>query len=298
MSAGGPSTGPVRPRPGRGLRLLGVAAAAFLLWLVALWPPPAWYRSHFPRETSFMAMRRRQGDDPARRKYQPVPLARIPRSMQQAVLVSEDHRFFVHGGVDYQEVRKALGYRRDEFLWSSARDRSDLWRALSHAWGRRDRVRGASTITQQLAKNLYLSPSRNPLRKVKELVTAWRLESALGKDRILELYLNVVELGPGVWGVEAASQKYFGRSAARLSDPQAALLAATLPGPLRANPGYRPGRIRWRQDLILRRMRGEGIVVPPPDDEEQPEAPSAPPAVSDTLPQPASAPPDTLPRHP
>jgi monofunctional biosynthetic peptidoglycan transglycosylase len=261
-----------------------------------LWPPPAWYRAHFPRETSFMAMRRRQGDDPARRLYQPVPLASIPRTMQQAVLVSEDHRFFVHGGVDYQEVRKALGYRRDELNWSSARDRSDLWRALTGAWSRRDRVRGASTITQQLAKNLYLSPSRNPLRKVKELVTAWRLESALGKDRILELYLNVVELGPGVWGVEAASQKYFRRPAARLSDAQAALLAATLPSPLRANPGYRVGRIRWRQDLILRRMRGEGVVVPLPEEEETPETPSESPAPPDTTPPPAPS--DTIPRRP
>ena len=97
-------------------------------------------------------------------------------------------------------------------------------------------------------------------------MTAWRLEAALDKDRLLELYLNVVEFGPEVWGVEAASQKYFRKPARRLTSSEAALLAATLAGPLRANPGYRVGRIRWRQQLILRRMMGEEIVVPPTEE--------------------------------
>jgi monofunctional biosynthetic peptidoglycan transglycosylase len=128
-------------------------------------------------------------------------------------------------------------------------------------------LRGASTITQQVAKNLYMSPSRNPLRKLKEAVTAWRLERALGKPRILELYLNIAELGDGIWGVEAASRRYYNRSARRLTETQAAALAATLPFPLRSNPGYRPNRMRRRQDLILRRMRGERIEVPPVEEE-------------------------------
>jgi monofunctional biosynthetic peptidoglycan transglycosylase len=145
-----------------------------------------------------------------------------------------------------------------------------------------------------LAKNLYLSPSRNPLRKVKELVTAWRLEATLGKARILELYLNVVELGPGIWGVEAASQTYFRRPARALRTDDAALLAATLPGPLKANPGYRVGRIRWRQQLILRRMMGEEIEVPTPDEgdgrsdgrtDSAPQAPEPPAATADSMPQ-------------
>jgi monofunctional biosynthetic peptidoglycan transglycosylase len=251
------------------LRVLGFAAAALLFWLFAIWPPPLWYRTHFPRETAFMTMRQRQAepDGPARR-YQPVRLDQVARSMREAALVAEDHRFYLHGGIDYQAIREALGYRRDGFLWGNPKDRAEGRRALGRAWERRDRIRGASTITQQLAKNLYLSPSRNPLRKAKEAVTAWRLEQALGKDRILELYLNVVELGPEVWGVEAASQKYFRKPARRLTSSEAALLAATLPGPLRANPGYRVGRIRWRQQLILRRMMGEEVVVPPDEDAE------------------------------
>jgi monofunctional glycosyltransferase len=274
---------------GRALRVLGFAGAAFLFWLFALWPPPLWYRTHFPRETAFMAMRRGQADaETPERRYQPVPLGQIAQAMREAALVGEDHRFYLHGGIDYQAIREALGYRRDDFTWDDPRDRAELKRALGRAWERRDRIRGASTVTQQLAKNLYLSPSRNPLRKVKEAVTAWRLEAALDKDRLLELYLNVVELGPEVWGVEAASQKYFRKPARRLTSSEAALLAATLPGPLRANPGYRTGRIRWRQQLILRRMMGEAIVVPPSEDgqtDSLPPPPDSIPAVPDTVPR-------------
>jgi len=286
---------------GRAWRVLGFAGAAFLFWLFAIWPPPLWYRTHFPRETAFMAMRRGQADaETPERRYQPVPLGQIAQAMREAALVGEDHRFYLHGGIDYQAIREALGYRRDDFTWDDPRDRAELKRALGRAWERRDRIRGASTVTQQLAKNLYLSPSRNPLRKVKEAVTAWRLEAALDKDRLLELYLNVVELGPEVWGVEAASRKYFSKPARRLTGSEAALLAATLPGPLRANPGYRVGRIRWRQQLILRRMMGEEIVVPPSEDgqtdgqtvgrsdgrrDSLPPPPDSIPAIPDTVPR-------------
>jgi hypothetical protein len=182
--------------------------------------------------------------------------------MKSAVLAAEDQRFYAHSGIDYVEFRHALGYRPDSFSWRSSRDRSELWRAVQQAWSRRGRMRGASTLSQQLAKNLYLSPSRNPLRKLKEALTAWRLEYWLGKERILELYLNVAELGPELWGVEAASRKYFGKSAARLTLDEAAALAGTLPFPLSSNLSYRPGRMRWRQSMIIRRLRGEDVIIP------------------------------------
>lgn len=234
-----------------------------LLWFLAVWPPPVWFRSHYPSETAFMRMRRGQAEaDTPERRYRPVPLDSIASSLPKAVSIGEDDDFWNHPGIDYRALRHALGYRRDSFSWSSSRDRKDLWEALERAWERREALRGASTITQQLAKNLYLSPSRNPLRKLKEAVTAYRLEAALSKERILELYLNLVELGDEVWGVEAASQKYFKRSARRLSTEQAAALAGALPFPLSSNPGYRPGRMRWRQNLILRRMRGEEVEIP------------------------------------
>ncbi len=268
-----------RPRR-RWLRRLGLvtllSVGLFLFWLVAVWPPPIWYRWFWPRTTAFMTMRATQSDSIAKhperrsqavdgvlpRLYRPVPLTRIAPAMQTAALVAEDHRFFEHGGIDYQAVREALGYRREDFSWDDSRDRAELERVLGRAWERRARIRGASTITQQLAKNLYLSPTRNPLRKLKEALTAYRLEWAIPKARLLELYLNVVELGPEIWGVEAASKTYFGHPADRLTVEQAAALAASLPFPLRSNPGYRPGRLRWRQELVLRRIRGEPIRIP------------------------------------
>ena len=239
------------------------ANTLFFLWLFAVWPPPIWFRSHYPAETAFMRMRRGQADSKTPdRSYRPVSLDSIARSLPRAVTIGEDDDFWNHHGIDYRSLRHALGYKRDSFSWTSPRDRKDLWAVLGRAWERRDALRGASTITQQLAKNLYLSPSRNPLRKLKEAVTAYRLETALSKERILELYLNLAELGDEVWGAEAASQKYFGRSAGRLSTDQAAALAGALPFPLSSNPSYRPGRMRWRQNLILRRMRGENVEVP------------------------------------
>ena len=214
------------------------------------------------------------------RRYRPVPLDSIAPSLQDAVIIGEDNNFFTHHGIDYLALAQAIGYRRQTFSWNSPRDRRDLQAVLPQVWARRDRLRGASTISQQLAKNLYLSPSRNPLRKLKEAVITWRLEAALGKRRIMELYLNVVELGDGVFGAEAASQLYFRHSARQLTREQAAALAGSLPFPLRSNPGYRPGRMRWRQDLILRRMRGEEVEVPTVEEEDL---------------QPAAAPEDSTP---
>ncbi len=237
-----------------------------------------------------MEMRRDQVEDaiskgerkgpPPVRQYQPVPLSRIAPVMKSAALVAEDHRFYEHAGIDYVEFRHALGYRPDEFSWSNGRNRAELARALRKRWNRRGDMRGASTITQQLAKNLYLSPSRNPFRKLKEALTAWRLEYWLGKDRIMELYLNVVELGPEVWGVEAGSRKYFGQAAKQLSVEQAAALAGTLPFPLSSNPGYRPGRMRWRQAMIVRRIQGEKILIP-----REIELPDTLPVPVDTIPR-------------
>ena len=241
---------------------IGTATALIVLWLFAVWPPPLWYRSHWPAETAFMAMRAHRAGAGHDAAYRPVPLDSISPVLVQAVLIGEDNRFWTHPGIDFVEVRRALGYRRPAFSWASPRDVVEVTRSLGRAWSRRDALRGASTITQQLAKNLYLSPSRNPLRKLKEAVTAFRLEAALDKRRILELYVNVVEMGDGVWGAEAASERYFGRRAGSLSRAQAAALAGTLPFPLLSNPDYRPGRMRWRQSLILRRMQGERIEIP------------------------------------
>ncbi len=206
-------------------------------------------------------------------------------------MAGEDQRFEEHGGIDFVEFRKALGYRPDHFSWTSARDRRELFKAIRTARRHPDDLRGASTITQQLAKNLYLSSSRSPFRKIKEALLAWRLEYWLGKDRIMELYLNVAEFGPGIWGAETASREYFRKSARELSMEESAALAGTLPFPLRSNPGYRPGRMRWRQNMILRWLRGEPVEIPSVPD------------IPDTLLVPLVAPdtliaPDTIPLKP
>jgi len=208
-------------------------------------------------------------------------------------MIGEDNNFLTHGGIDYLALAHALGYQRETFNWRDPRQRRELLAVLPSAWSKRDRLRGASTISQQLAKNLYLSPSRNPLRKLKEAVITWRLESALGKRRIMELYLNIVELGEDVWGAEAASQLYFKKNARVISQEEAAALAGALPFPLRSNPDYRPGRMRWRQALILRRMRGEQVEVPRPDEEEPVVEPAMPEPTLDSAAIPISA--DSIP---
>jgi monofunctional biosynthetic peptidoglycan transglycosylase len=264
-----------------------VVAGIGALWLGFVWPPPSWWRTHWPARTAFMAMRSRQlrGDGRAPpRRYFPVPADSMSAWLPRAAMAGEDEAFYLHHGIDYHALREAIGYRRATFSWRSRTDRAELWRAFGQSWSRRGRLRGASTITQQLAKNLYLSPSRNPLRKLKEAVIAYRLEWALDKDRIMALYLNVAEFGPNLWGVEAASRRYFDRPARRVSIDQAAMLIATLPHPLTSNPGYRPGRTSWRQQLILLKLGGAPVTVPPEEQEDTVPAPGLPPG-SDTTPR-------------
>jgi monofunctional glycosyltransferase len=189
------------------------------------------------------------------------------------VIIGEDSRFRIHHGIDPAEIADALGV-------DGARG---FWTAVAAAWRHRDRLRGASTITQQLAKNLYLSSSRNPIRKVKEAATAVRLELALSKDRILELYLNVAEWGPGIWGADAASRGYFGVPASRLTEEQAAELAATLPHPRTSNPTFRPDHALARRDLILARYRGVDVYIPPEEEADSLPVPILPPVIAPEL---------------
>ena len=168
-----------------------------------------------------------------------VPYSRISQNLKRAVIVTEDGAFWQHEGVDYEQLRESMEVN----------------------WERGEFARGASTITQQLAKNLYLSPSKNPMRKVKELLITRRLEVELSKQRILEIYLNVIEWGDGVWGAEAAARRYFHKSAADLDASESALLAAAIANPHIMDPGHPTARLRRRQQMIMRRM---GAVTPPP----------------------------------
>ena len=241
----------------RNLRRVALGTIAVVgVWLFAVWPPPVWWRDHWPRATALMreqADGRTGGQTEGRSR---TTLKGISPVLQRMVIIAEDSRFRSHVGIDPAEIADALGIDGAHGFWS----------AVGAAWRHRDRLRGASTITQQLAKNLYLSSSRNPIRKVKEAVTALRLELALSKDRILELYLNVAEWGPGIWGIDAASRGYFGAPASRLTEEQAAELAATLPHPRTSNPTFRPDRTLARRNLILARYRGVDVYIPPEEE--------------------------------
>lgn len=194
-----------------------------------------------PQKTAFMQHAEKRWENKGIKKkltQRWVPLKRISRYVIAAVVISEDDKFWDHGGFDLESMRKALGHDIIE-----------------------GRIKfGGSTITQQLAKNLYLSPTKNPLRKLKEAVLAWRMERSLSKRRILEIYLNVVEWGDGVYGIEAAARKHYGKSASRLTPMEASLLAATLPAPRRYNPA-RPGKyLKKRSRQIHSIMVKRGIV--------------------------------------
>ena len=230
-----------------GRALAGIAAASVLAlgFVVVTLPDVRPLLTAPPVETAFMRVRQRQAHAegrPLKQDYRFVPYARIAPTLKRAVLVTEDSGFWEHDGIEIEAMKESL--------------------EASLAKGAI--VRGGSTITQQLAKNLYLSESKDPLRKVRELMIAHRLERVLSKTRILELYLNVVEWGDDTWGAEAASRHYFRKPASALSASEAALLAGALINPNVYNPGHPPRRLQRRQAMILRRMQMRDAPVPPP----------------------------------
>jgi monofunctional biosynthetic peptidoglycan transglycosylase len=242
----------------------GCAAYAFLTL-----PDVRVLRDQNPPTTAFIELRAREADArgvPARRIQRWVPYSRISQNLKRAVLVAEDSAFWQHDGVDYEQLKDAMevNLERMEF------------------------VRGASTITQQLAKNLYLSPSKNPIRKLRELLITRRLEAELSKQRILEIYLNVIEWGDGIYGAEAAARQYFGISAAQLGPSESALLAGALVNARLLDPGHPTARLRRRQQMILRRMGG---VTPPASTADA----SAPIDPVQELPPATPGPPESLP---
>ena len=209
--------------------------AAVLVWQAWRWPDIGALASRNPASTAFIDQyraRERAAGRSSQVAWKWVAYSSISPNLKRAVVVAEDIGFFSHRGFEPAELRNAVE------------------RALEDG----TMPRGASTITQQLAKNLWLSPSRNPVRKVKEAVLTWQLEHHLTKRRILELYLNVAEFGPGVYGAEAAGRRYFGKSAADLNEDEAAQLAAALPNPRVWHPGATGPGYRRYVDTIKRRM--------------------------------------------
>jgi len=278
------------------MRRIARAAAAFLAVLFAVlafeWvtlPDVRRLRSENPGSTAFMRLRERQararGDEPRSiRRW--VPYARISPALKRAVLVAEDSGFWEHEGVDLEAVQRAVEVN----------------------WEKGAFALGASTITQQLAKNLYLSPSKNPLRKLRELWIARRLEIELPKARILEVYLNSIEWGDGIYGAEAAAREYFGKPASALGPDESALLAGAIINPRVYSPARPNARLLRRQRMIRGRM-GYPAYEPPPavaasasepsPPTDRPGLPVASPATPASLPgAPVTLPPPPPPKKP
>ncbi len=216
-----------------------VLVAALVVGALALWwslPDVTALATENPKTTAFVELRRSQAQDRDARfhlRWKWRELNRISRYLRHAVVASEDAKFWTHEGVDWDAMEQVA----------------------KETWEKKSMGRGGSTITQQLAKNLYLSPSKNPVRKLREFFIARRLESKLSKERILEIYLNVAEWGDGVFGAEAAAQKWFGTSASTLSPAQAARLAVALPNPFKRHAKRNAAWLDRKARRLVRSMR-------------------------------------------
>ncbi len=244
----GPADDPTEPSSGRMQRILNwmrahkwktallvVAACVFLELLTLPYLGVYRLRSDNPSETALMRQRLREAEDdgkPLKIVRQWVPLSRLPKHVIDAVIVAEDGTFFEHGGIDWFEVQESFEKNLEE--------------------GKP--ARGASTITQQLAKNLFLSTSKDPVRKLKEVAITLMMERLLSKQRILELYVNIVEWGRGIFGIEAAARTYFGKPASALTLDEATRLAAVIPSPLRHMPNIDSRYVLRRKAIVLDRM--------------------------------------------
>jgi monofunctional glycosyltransferase len=262
------------------LRTVLLVSVAFVLSVVLSIPYPGILAlsSENPRETALMRQRIAEAEDegkPLKITQTWIPISRIPKHVLDAIVVAEDGTFYEHGGIDWFEVQESLEKNLEE--------------------GRA--ARGASTITQQLAKNLFLSTSKDPLRKLREVIITVLLERTLEKRRILELYVNLIEWGRGVFGIEAASRTYFGKPASELTLDEGARLAAVIPSPLRHRPDSDTRYVVRRKAIVLGRMvaRRQTPVLEQQEEQSDPAAPS-PQASDSTAPPPQEVPalPDTI----
>jgi monofunctional glycosyltransferase len=237
--------------------VFGVVFALLVLDILSafVYPSVSHLAKENPKKSAMMEYREaqwaREGKDmKVRQKW--VPLSRISPYAMKAVIISEDDKFWSHTGFDVEGMEYAL--------------EKDLKKKQFKA--------GGSTISQQLAKNLFLSPSRNPVRKLKEAILTWRLERALSKRRIIEIYLNIAEWGPGIFGIEEAARYHFGTSAAGLSPVQAARLASVLPNPIRFSPTNPSKFVSRRSNFIYRVLVRRGVVIPEFEEVMHPEEPA------------------------
>ena len=257
-------------RIAKAFAILAVLGFGYIAYIYLTLPDVRPLAKENPKTTAFMEIRkaeaRRDGRDKFTIRQQWIPYQRISPLLRRAVIVTEDAAFFDHDGIDLDEIKASL----------------------EKNWEEGQFLRGGSTLTQQLAKNLYLSESRNPMRKVTELLIARRLEAALTKQRIFELYLNLIEWGDGIFGCEVAARTYFGKSCANLDYQEAALMAGSIINPRVHSPAHPTKRLLRRQQIILRRMQfkppAPAPVAPPANESAPVENPIIPSPPLDTTP--------------
>ena len=230
------------------LILVLIAITLAGLYFFAL-PDLSSLKKNVPGKTSLMSLREAEWKKKGikRASYRVwVPYSRISPYLVKAVIISEDDKFWSHEGFDYEAIKKAV--------------EKDIKAGKFKA--------GGSTISQQLARNLFLTPEKSALRKLREAAITWKIERTLSKRRIIELYLNVVEWGDGLYGAEAASRYYFGKSASDLTPMEAARLAVVLPNPRRLNASGDQPYVEGRAGVIYDIMVKRGIVIPELEDAE------------------------------
>ena len=227
------------------ITLVSLVLLSIIYYLI--FPDVSKLKKENPENTSFMEYREKEWQKKGKKiriRQIWTPLSRISPYVIKAVLIGEDDKFWHHKGFDFEAIEKAV--------------EKDIKQ-------RKFKV-GGSTISQQLAKNLYLSPSKNPARKIKEAILTWRIEKMLPKKRILELYLNVAEWGEGIFGIGAASYHYYGKSASELNPEEAARLASVLPNPGKYNPKGSSLYVANRSRIIYNIMVRRGVVTPEYDE--------------------------------
>ena len=209
---------------------------SFSLFIYLSLPDVTHLKDNNPEITELMQLRKEQAEAQGKKyfiKQNWVGFQTIPDLFKKAVRISEDASFYEHKGIDYEELRESIKKNLDKGTL----------------------VRGGSTITQQLAKNLFLSPEKSFLRKIREYFIAQRLENELSKDRIFNLYLNLIELGQGIFGVEAASQHYFNKSVQNLNIEEIVRMTAIIPRPLKENPTKDSEWLKWKVEWIYHKMK-------------------------------------------
>jgi monofunctional glycosyltransferase len=235
------------------LKLLKILISVALLAAIAcvayymIYPDVSKLKRENPKKTSFMEYREEEWKQKGRKlKIQKkwVPFGQISPYLVKAVIIAEDDKFWGHKGFDLDAIQKAI--------------EKDIEKGSFKL--------GGSTISQQLVKNLYLTPSKNLLRKAKETIITWRIERNLSKRRILELYLNLIEWGEGIFGIEVASEHYYGKPAMGLTPQEAARLAAVLPNPRRFSPVGSSKYVEKKANIIYNIMVRRGVVVPEYED--------------------------------